>query len=152
MKTLYEIRPVTERDAEPWARLRHALWPDGSLAEHRAETERFLAGGGTEPEEVLLAVGEDGRLLGFVELSIRNIVHACTPGRVGYLEGWYIVPAARRQGIGRALVAAGERWARGQGCREFGSDADLENEASHAAHRRLGFSETGRVVTYRKEL
>lgn len=149
---MFEVRPVTSQDAEQWARLRHALWPDSSLAEHRAETERFLAGTGTEPEEVLAAVAEDGRLLGFVELSIRNIVHACTPGRVGYLEGWYIIPEARRQGIGRVLVAAGEGWARAQGCREFASDADLDNETSHAAHRRLGFVETGRVVTYRKEL
>lgn len=149
---MYEVRAVTPEDAEEWARLRHALWPDGSFAEHRVETERFFAGTGAVEEETLIAVAEDGGLLGFVELSIRNLVDSCTPGRVGYLEGWYIIPAARRQGIGRALVAAGERWAREQGCREFGSDADLENETSHAAHRRLGFAETGRVVTYRKEL
>ena len=152
MKDSYAVRPVRSQDAEDWARLRHALWPEGSFAEHCAETERFLSRAGVVEEEVLLAVAEDGRILGFVELSIRNIVDSCAPGRVGYLEGWYIVPEARRQGIGRALVAAGERWARAQGCREFGSDADLDNETSHAAHRRLGFSETGRVVTYRKEL
>lgn len=152
MKDSYAVRPVASQDAEAWARLRHALWPEGSLAEHRAETERFLSRPGVVEEEVLLAVAEDGRVLGFVELSIRNIVNACAPGRVGYLEGWYMIPEARRQGIGRTLVAAGERWAREQGCREFGSDADLENETSHAAHRRLGFSETGRVVTYRKEI
>ena len=152
MRAMYEVRPATSQDAEDWARLRHALWPDGSLAEHRVEAERFFAGSSAIEEEVIVAVAEGGRLLGFVELSIRNIVDSCTPGRVGYLEGWYIVPEARRQGIGRALVAAGEGWARAQGCREFGSDADLENETSHAAHRRLGFTETGRVVTYRKDL
>ena len=146
------IRAVTPDDAEQWARLRHALWPDGSLAEHRAEAERFLAGSALEPGQVLLAVSDDGLLLGFAELSIRNIVHACTPGRVGYLEGWYVAPEARRQGIGRALVSAGEHWAREQGCREFASDADLPNEVSHAAHRALGFTETGRGVTYRKDL
>ena len=147
-----QIRAVTPQDAEQWARLRHALWPDGSVAEHWAEAKRFLAGSSTEPGEVLLAVAEDGHLLGFAELSIRNIVHACTPGRVGYLEGWYVAPESRRQGIGRALVAAGEHWAREQGCHEFASDVDLPNEGSHAAHRALGFSETGRVVTYRKDL
>lgn len=149
---MLRIRALTPGDVEHWARLRHELWPEDSLAQHRAEAERFRPGSSIEPVEVLLAVTDDGRVLGFAELSIRNIVDACAPGRVGYLEGWYVVPDARRQGVGAALVAAGERWAREQGCREFASDADLTNEASHAAHRALGFTETGRVVTFRKDL
>jgi aminoglycoside 6'-N-acetyltransferase I len=38
------------------------------------------------------------------------------------------------------------------GCTEFVSDARLENEASHAMHRRLGFTETSRVVYFLKSL
>jgi len=94
----------------------------------------------------------DGRAVGFVELSIRNIVDSCSTDRVGYLEGWYVIPEARRQGIGAGLVAAGERWAKGQGCCEFASDAELDNEASRRAHRALGFTETGRTVNFRKDL
>jgi aminoglycoside 6'-N-acetyltransferase I len=58
----------------------------------------------------------------------------------------------RRRGIARALVAAAAEWAQSRGCREFGSDALLENEVSHAVHRRLGFQESERVVFFRKEL
>ena len=39
-----------------------------------------------------------------------------------------------------------------RGFREIGSDALLDNEASHAAHRDWGFSETERVVYFRKAL
>jgi aminoglycoside 6'-N-acetyltransferase I len=38
------------------------------------------------------------------------------------------------------------------GCSELASDARLENSASHAMHRALGFSETQRVVYFRKAL
>jgi aminoglycoside 6'-N-acetyltransferase I len=132
--------------------LRHALWPDGTLEEHEQDVERFLAGARHEPAEVLIAFDDYARAIGFVELSIRNIVDSCATDRVGYLEGWYVVPEARRQGVGAALVAAAERWAKQQGCREFASDAELTNETSQRAHVALGFTETGRSVNFRKDL
>jgi aminoglycoside 6'-N-acetyltransferase I len=128
------------------------LWPDGTLGEHGRDADRFLAGDRHEPAEVLLACSHGDRAVGFVELSIRNIVDSCSTDRVGYLEGWYVVPSARGQGIGAALVAAGARWAKNRGCREFASDAEVDNEASQRAHLALGFTETGRCVNFRKDL
>ena len=61
-------------------------------------------------------------------------------------------PQFRRQGIGRALIDAAEEWAIHQGCTEIGSDAEIDNDVSHAAHLRSGFQETGRVRTFRKKL
>ena len=72
--------------------------------------------------------------------------------RVAYLEGWYVVPAARRQGVGAALVRAAEDWARSQGCTEFASDALIDNAVSAAAHRALGFQETVQIRCFRKLL
>jgi aminoglycoside 6'-N-acetyltransferase I len=60
---------------------------------------------------VLLALDEGGRAVGFVELSIRNYAEDCETDRVAYLEGWYVIPEARRTGVGRALIAASEEWA-----------------------------------------
>ncbi len=60
--------------------------------------------------------------------------------------------ARRRRGVGRALCEAFEAWARDRGCRELASDTWPENAASIAAHRRLGFEEVDRVVTFRKPL
>jgi aminoglycoside 6'-N-acetyltransferase I len=146
------IRPVTAADTDEWLRMRHALWPDGSLAQHRQDVDRYFAGDRREPAEVLLALTADAAPVGFVELSIRNIVDSCSTDRVAYLEGWYVVPDSRRQGVGRALIQAAEQWAARQGCTEFGSDADIDNGISHAAHLRSGFEETGRVRTFRKKL
>lgn len=146
------IRSATSKDADLWLRMRQALWPDGSVAEHRADVDRYFAGDRREPAEVLLATTDDAGPLGFAELSIRNIVDGCATDRVAYLEGWYVVPESRRKGIGRALLQAAEQWAMRLGCTEFGSDSEIDNEVGLACHLRAGFEETGRVRTYRKKL
>ena len=146
------VRNVTPSDASAWLRLRYALWPDGSEAEHAKEIAAFLEGQAREPLAVLIA--EDGARepLGFVELSIRPYAEGCRTDRVAYLEGWYVVPEARKRGVGRSLVVAAEAWARSQGCTEFASDAELANDLSASAHEAVGFVEVGQVRCFRKEL
>lgn len=147
----FAIRPVTPDDKLAWLRMREALWPD-ETGSHAREIHDFLAGRLNMPLEVLLAVDDSGTPLGFVELSIRNYAEDCLTDRVAYLEGWYVVPEARRRGIGAALVKAAEDWGRAQGCTEFGSDALLDNDVSAAAHRALGFDETVQIRCFRKQL
>ncbi|HEY2806704.1 MAG TPA: aminoglycoside 6'-N-acetyltransferase [Gemmatimonadales bacterium] len=146
-----DIRPATPKDSDSWLTMRLGLWPEGSAADHRRDIDRYFSGRSHEPREVLLAV-ERGQALGFVELSIRNIVDGCDTDHVGYLEGWFVAPEARRRGVGGALVRAAEAWAVSQGCSEFGSDALIDNTVSLAAHKALGFEETSRVCTFRKDL
>jgi aminoglycoside 6'-N-acetyltransferase I len=95
--------------------MRCALWPEGSDTEHREEIERFFAGRLREPLTALLATNHSGDPVGFAELSIRSYAEGCVTDRVAYLEGWYVVPGARRQGVGAALVRSAEEWARSQG-------------------------------------
>jgi len=152
-KSVCAIRPVARHDAEEWHRMRCALWPlEKDTEEHGGAIARFFAGDRPEPREVLVAVAEGSRLIGFAELSIRNIVDSCETGRVGYLEGWYVDSQERRRGVGRALVDAAVAWARSEGCVEFGSDSAIGNDESLEAHRALGFEETGRVCNFRKSI
>jgi aminoglycoside 6'-N-acetyltransferase I len=58
----------------------------------------------------------------------------------------------RRQGVGRALLAAAEAWARAMGHSEIGSDALLDNVVSHRAHVASGYAEVVRLVVFRKAL
>ena len=146
------VRTVTPRDAAAWLRLRRALWPARADSEHAGDITEFLEGRAREPLAVLVAADNAEQLLGFAELSIRAYAEGCHTDRVAYLEGWYVVPAARNQGIGRALIAAAEAWGRSQGCVEFASDVELINDASAAAHEALGFTEVGRVRCFRKDL
>ena len=139
-------------DREAWLQMRCDLWPEGSVTEHGAEIDAFFAGTLKMPLAALIAVDGSGDAVGFAELSIRAYAENCVTDRVAYLEGWYVVPHARRRGVGRALVLAAEQWAVTQGCSEFGSDALLENELSATAHRALGFEETVQIRCFKKML
>lgn len=149
------IRPGQPSDLRQLALLRHALWPEGSVEEHSGELQRILAGEspGILPYGILVAMGEDGGLLGFAEVNLRSYADGCDPARpVGYLEGWFVIEEHRRRGVGAELVRAAEDWARAQGCTEMGSDTWIDNEISQQAHEALGFEEVDRVVIYRKAL
>ncbi|MEO5898030.1 MAG: GNAT family N-acetyltransferase, partial [Vicinamibacterales bacterium] len=117
---MFDIRRATPIDSNAWLRMRTALWPGEEVAE---DVDRFFAGKLDMPLEVLVAVNGFGELIGFAELSIRRYAEGCVTDRVAFLEGWYVDEAHRRKGVGAALVAAAEAWARKQGCTEFGSDA-----------------------------
>src|SRR5437016_4656685 len=109
------VRPATPSDAAAWLELRHALWPDGSKAEHREAIDRFFAGDAQEPIAVLLAEDGAGGPVGLAELSIRPYAEGCQGDRVAYLEGWFVVPGARGRGAGRARIAGGGGWGRAEG-------------------------------------
>jgi len=145
------VRPARPDDFAAWLRMRHALWPDES-GDHAREIEQFFAGRLREPLAVLFAVDDQDRPLGFAELNIRPYAEDCVTDRVAYLEGWFVEPAARRHGVGRALVAAAEDWGRAQGCTEFASDALLDNAVRAAAHLALGFEETVQIRCFKKRL
>jgi aminoglycoside 6'-N-acetyltransferase I len=145
------IRPVHQGDTAGWERMRQALWPSPP-GEHAGAIASFFAGSRRDPAEVLLAVDDSGKPIGFAEMSIRPYAEGCYSGRVAYLEGWYVDEAARRQGVGAALVKAVEEWGRAQGCTELGSDAEIHNQDSVAAHGALAFTEVERIVCFRKAL
>jgi aminoglycoside 6'-N-acetyltransferase I len=157
---MIRVRPATKRDAAAWLELRRSLWPengghDHAKDDHAQEVARYFAGELKIPLAVLLADAdeEDGaRIVGFAELNIRPYAEGCTTDQVGFLEGWFVVPEARRRGVGRALVRAAEDWARSQGCTEFASDTLADNDISAAAHRALGFEEIEVIRCFRKDL
>ena len=101
---------------------------------------------------ILVADSGNGRLLGFLEVSIRPFVEDCSSDNVGYLEGWYVDPEYRKMGVGRQLVASAENWALQKGCTEMASDAEIGNQLSLTAHQSLGYRETSRLVHLKKDL
>lgn len=143
--------PLLSTDDPDWLHMRVALWPEGSAREHVQEMAAFL----TEPGRFAQFIARDseGAALGFIEASVRSdYVNGTSTSPVAYLEGLYVRPKARRQGVARALVQAVVHWARARGCQELASDALLHNRTSQAVHKRLGFAETERVVYFNLRL
>jgi len=131
-----------------------ALYPDTAEADHVPAIDAYFNGEQTRellPVVVFVADRGDGRLGGVLELSVREYAEGCT-GRTPYVESWYVDEDLRGKRIGAALIAAAEQWARDRQYTELASDALLDNDVSHAAHRALGFEEVERVVHFRKPL
>ena len=151
MTTAWSLRQATLHDAPAWGALRRELWPDPDDAWDRDDVRDALDP--ATPATAFLAIDADVHAIGFAEATLRHdYVNGTDSSPVGFLEGWFVAPDWRGRGVGRALVAAVEDWARGLGCTECASDALLGNVASHAAHRACGFEETERVVCFRKRL
>ena len=143
-----EVRPATSADRASWIGLRHELWPECARERHQLEIDQLLA----TPGLVALA-WVDGEPAGFAEISVRtDHVEGTAASPVPYLEGWYVRPEHRRSGVGRALLAFAEEWARDHGFTELASDTDPPNTLSIALHQRLGFREVGRSVHFVKSL
>ena len=140
------VRPASEADFPAWAAMRRRLWPDADADELESE----LAG--LDPASLNLVAEEDGRLIGFAEASVRSVAEGGPAGPAAYLEGIWVEPERRRGGVGRAMLAAVEGWARRQGLAWLGSDALLDNELSHRWHRGAGFAEVERLVVFGKKL
>ena len=134
------IEIATINDVEPWARLRLALWPHHSLEDHRGELSRAFLSENAEAV-AFIARNAANEAVGFAEATLRHdYVTGCSSSPVLFLEGIYVRPVDRRKGIAGLLCNAVADWGKSLGCVEFGSDAQLENSASHALHAALGLS------------
>jgi aminoglycoside 6'-N-acetyltransferase I len=144
------VEAVRRSQLDDWKRMRAALWPECPDQEHARDMAEIL--GDPEFNAAFLAHAPDGLPVGFLEVSIRLTAEGCRPGRIGYIEGWYVEPEWRGKGMGAALVAEAEAWALARGCRDMASDAYADNSAGRAAHQRLGYQEVSLLAHFRKVL
>ena len=148
------VRPIEAHDADAWLDMRARLWPDADRLGLSREVQSFLAGGDDKGmlDAAFVAEDESGRIVGFLELSVRAFSDGCDSAPVPHVEGWFVHGTHRGEGIGRSLVRAAEEWSRGRGFTELASDAELANIHAQQAHRHLGFEEVDRLVKFRKRL
>jgi ribosomal protein S18 acetylase RimI-like enzyme len=93
-----------------------------------------------------------GTAAGFAEIAIRPYADGCDSQPVPFLEGIWVKAELRRQGIGARLIKHIETFLTARGFRELGSDTPIDNDASQAAHLGWKFTETERVIYFRKDL
>ncbi len=149
---IVEIEAVSAATSEDWHRLRCALWSHHGAEKHLAEIAAFLEGGAEEPAAVFLARSEGREYVGLLELSIRAYAEGCEEANPAYVEGIYVAPTHRRQGIAQQMLEAAEDWARGKGCSEIASDSLPDNAASADLHTVSGFRDAGLIQCWIKPL
>ena len=52
----------------------------------------------------------------------------------------------------RELLKECERWAKEEGCQEFASDCEIDNEGSRRFHEAMNFTEANRIICFIKKL
>jgi GNAT superfamily N-acetyltransferase len=143
---MVRVRPMTAADLDPAADLTTQLgYPvDG------AELGRRLAAIRGQPaEEVLVAVGDDDRPIGWIHVARLTTLEASDRALIG---GLVVHEAHRSAGIGASLVAAAEAWARQRGAVAIVVRSRIKRERAHRFYEQLGYRETKRGVVFEKPL
>jgi len=150
MNSDVQIQVVRPDQFTQWRGLRDALYSGLEAEFHDDEMDQIYA---SEDQRCLVALmPPHARVVGFVEISLRNIVDGCDGSPVGYFEGLYVSPEARGRGIARALMQGACDWFRQQGCSEIATDSELDDTEAQAFWSAMGFDELWRVVQFRRAL
>lgn len=73
--------------------------------------------------------------------AVAGTVMAGYEGHRGWINYLAVDPAARRRGIGRALIAEAERLLRERGCPKINLQVRAENREALAFYERIGFAQ-----------
>jgi len=134
----YMTRPVTADDAEVVARfLTHLGHPTDAADVPSRLGEVAAEGGGA-----FLHVDQSGRALGFFSVARHSVLHA--PGPIGLITSLVVAEDARRLGVGRAMVAAAQEWARDAGCVRLLVTSGEHRPDAHSFYPACGMAYSGR--------
>lgn len=157
---MIEVRPFEIADADAVA----AAIVDSSIHHTALEPDRYRvldlatvsadyrAGrqhpSGQPADEVASFVAEiDGRVVGILDIHVARPGGAHQLRTYGYIPELAVSADARRRGVGAALMAAAEDWARRRGCGYTVLDYNARNvEAGRFYRDRLGYRPAGQIV------
>ena len=114
-----------------------------------AVRSRIEAIGPSRSDLLLVATNGGGEIIGWLQAIAAHILES---GFRVEIVGLIVSSRIRRGGIGRALVAAAERWARDIQAESLIVRSNIKRVESHAFYRALGFSSTKTQQVYRKAL
>jgi predicted N-acetyltransferase YhbS len=132
------IRPATPADAEAIAHLLDQLGYPTSTADVPDRLARATGHG----RGVVLVAERAGAVVGLATLHVLSVVNR--PADVAWLTALVVDAGARRSGVGRALVAAVEDYARRAGCERLSVTTHERRADAHSFYAGLGLELTGR--------
>jgi ribosomal protein S18 acetylase RimI-like enzyme len=120
---------------------------DQMIAADYGTLDRVLT---TTPPDTTVFIAEDqsGTQLGFVHL--RGDVDYFSGETYGHVSDIVVANESQGRGVGRALMTAGEEWARSQGYPYITLHAFIQNKRATAMYESLGYA--GDMLKYMKEL
>ena len=140
------LRPARNGDAAELARLSAQLGYPQQAVEFERRLRRLLI---SADHPVIVAADSDTHLLGFIAIERRLVLEF---GERVEIVGLVVDDAARRRGIGQALLRAAEVWARATGVDEVAVRSNVLRDESHPFYEGNGFERTKTQHVYRKRL
>ena len=137
------------RECKELAELAIHMWSSHTIEELEKDFGAIIESG----KGAIFLLKHQQKSIGFAQCSLRyDYVEGTNSSPVAYLEGIYIQEEYRKLGLARGLLEQCENWAKQQGCTQFASDCELDNETSYAFHLKVGFLEANRVICFTKEI
>jgi aminoglycoside 6'-N-acetyltransferase I len=126
------------------------LWKEDFSYENLKD--KFVDAFQSAKNRVLLYIKAE-KAVAFIVVSIRSdYVEGSESSPTGYVEGIYVKPKFRKTGIAGKLLTEAEKWVKGKGCKQIGSDTYIDNTLSYDFHTNMGFKEAGRLITFIKDI
>ena len=127
------LRPARLEDAAPLAKLnREEMGYDYSEEKTGERLEALLEA----PTHCILVAEVGGEVVGYLHLEWYQLLYADPMVNV---MGIAVAAACRRQGVGKALLTAGEAWAREQGASAVRLVSGETRKGAHAFYQSLGY-------------
>lgn len=143
------IKIATLQETKVVANLALLLWPDHTLEEMEQDMNHAIVNN----HSIIFLAYHNNEAIGFAQCQLRyDDVEGTSSNPVGYLVGLFVKEEFRKQGFAQKMTRACEKWAKDNGCSEFASDCEIENEISLAMHLKLGFEEVNRIICFKKDL
>lgn len=140
------IRDAVIADAEALAKLNREEMGYDFPVERTQETLRALL---ASPRNKILVAENRGQVLGYVHLEDYDLLYA--PHMKNVL-GIAVAGKVRRQGVGKALLQAGEEWARQTGAAAVRLVSGETRKGAHAFYQSLGYTGNKLQRNFKKAL
>lgn len=130
---------LVTRDADAVVSTVAALLEDALERATAPAGEGARGGAGRPGVAVLMAETPEGKAVGCVQVQVAMEFFSGAPE--AYVAALMVGRAAEGHGVGRALMAAAEAWARERGLRRLSLEVFAGNARARAFYRKLGFQE-----------
>ncbi|WP_375586058.1 GNAT family N-acetyltransferase [Cyclobacterium xiamenense] len=150
MKEQITYSTFQKSDFESLLKMGLKLWTDYGESKLAEQLERVCS---LNNQKILIAKNSKDIAIGFSIFSIReDYVEGADKTPTGYLEGIYVEPQFRKNGIAKRFLQMGEQWLKTKNCTQIGSDTWLTDIESRKFHKKIGFWEEDELVHFLKNI
>lgn len=142
--TPVSVRPMTETDLADVARLATQL---GYPSTPEQVERRFRSIQAAPDSHVAVAVGESGAVVGWIHVFGNRLLESEPDAEIG---GLVVDASVRGRGVGTALVAAAEAWARDRGYPVVSVRSNIVRKEAHEFYQERGYGIVKTQVKFRK--